>query len=77
MKSILEVWKDYLSSLKSPEYSEIWVTAGVLTDKKRAFYDVSDLDEHSCKLSFTTVIGGDKRVIEMNGNVVYKERYVY
>ena len=50
MKSILEVWKDYLNSLNKPEYSEIWVTAGVLTDKKRSFYDVSDLDEHSCKL---------------------------
>ena len=78
MKSILQVWREYLASLNNPEYKEIWVASAHTTLKVLTFKEVSDIVPRGVVgVSFTITENGNRRRVDIEGYVVYKEEYLY
>lgn len=78
MKSILQVWREYLASLNKPEYKEIWIASAHTNMTTLTFNEVSDIVPRGpVGVSFTITEDGNRRRIDIEGYVVYKEEYLY
>ena len=76
MKSLPQVWREYLESQKNPDYNEIWVATEYTTTVHETFKNINDLTvlKSPHRVRFTQYENDHKKEIEINGRIVYSDK---